>query len=167
MSVLSPRYSARAVHAGESRMRLTLSVPLPADVERRLLGRRAGRVRLHLVDDQRIDTSFDDLATEAGLHRIGSEWHEVDTERAEAVLTQVLHRDLAYRAEVMPLDHAASLARALIAHCGQRARFATNTESVPGEMPLAWFPATDATFDCGVLIIGDRARAVYWVEDED
>jgi hypothetical protein len=66
------------------------------------------------------------------------------------------------------LDRAASLARALIAHCGQRrARFALNAEIVPGEMPVAWFPATDATFDCGVLIIGDRAHAVYWVEDED
>jgi hypothetical protein len=140
-------------------------MPLPAPVESALLDRAAARVRLHVVDGQRHDPSFDDLATEADLYRIGSEWREVDRGRAEAVLTQVLHRDMAYQVEVMPLNRAQSLAQALIAHCGTRAKYATNTEDMPGRS--IWFPATDATFDCGVLIIGDRARAVYWVEDED
>jgi hypothetical protein len=141
-------------------------MPLPADVERALLDRDGARVRLHIVEGQHNKTSFDDLATEAGLRRLGSEWHEIDAQHAEAVLTQVLHRDLAYQAEVMPMDRAMSLARALIAHCGTRSKFATNTADIPGRLST-WFPASDATFDCGVLIIGDRACAVYWIEDED
>ena len=140
-------------------------MPLPVDVERALLARPAARVRLHVVDGQRPIASFDDLATEADLHRIGSEWREVDRDRAAEVLTHVLHREMSYQVEVMPLNRANSLAQALIAHCGGRARFATNTEDMPGRS--VWFPATDATFDCGLLIIGDHARAVYWVEDED
>jgi hypothetical protein len=46
---------------------------------------------------------------------------------------------------------------------GQALRFATNA----GLPPDSWTPATDATFDLGVIVIATAKAGCLWVEDED
>ena len=33
--------------------------------------------------------------------------------------------------------------------------------------PTAWIPATTATFDAGILVVGGSRAGCLWVEDED
>jgi hypothetical protein len=46
---------------------------------------------------------------------------------------------------------------------GQDVCFATNAGAEAG----SWMPATHATFDMGVLVIGATRVGCLWVEDED
>jgi hypothetical protein len=57
----------------------------------------------------------------------------------------------------MPEQQAEQLTERFFAQFGAGARFVTNN----------WCPATDATFDGGVLVIGPQRSGCLWVEDED
>lgn len=100
----------------------------------------------------------------------------IDSATAEAVLAGVLHRDLAYSCEVMPISAASGLAADFVRLCGV-GQWSTN-----GDLPLAhatrqvwspgpsashWSPLTRATFDTGVVFAGREMVAIAWVEDED
>jgi hypothetical protein len=111
---------------------------------------------------------FDSLATTAGIEPLGNSWHEVDREQAEAFLTALLHRSLAYHVEFMPEATAAWLAAQFLDSVGTPGcQFATNGEGHPGRSGFSWAPATDYTFDAGVAVIGDGGSVLYWVADED
>lgn len=142
---------------------------LPVDIERQLRNREAGRVRLLICDGECQEATFDQVASAAGLHPLGERWCVIDAEKAVRVVASVLHRDLAYGAELLPLSQALRLAEELVSYCGgNAARFATNTQGEPDAgFWSGWNPATEATLDGGILVLGRLARAVYWVEDED
>ncbi|KRF00863.1 hypothetical protein ASG88_10615 [Nocardioides sp. Soil777] len=128
--------------------------------------RPVGRVWL-AVDESRGITSFDDASRAVGLRPLSDSWVVVDAERAARIITGLLHRDLAYNAEIMPLLPAQALAAEFVSAFGPHVQCATNTEGLPHESPKAWAPATDATFDSGVAILGDSVAGIYWVADED
>lgn len=129
--------------------------------------RPATRVWLTLAAADEIE-SFDDLARRAGLEPLGRGWTEVDEARVRDFLIGLLHRDLAYKSEVMPEHRAEWLADEFLAAAGKYgSRFATNSPNLPHEFPFSWAPATDYTFDAGVAVIGDTGCGLFWVADED
>jgi hypothetical protein len=94
-------------------------------------------------------------------------YNEIDATVAEAILVRILHRDLAYGVVVMPQELARSLAaRFLDAASSPSCRCFSNGDFSQAS-PAAWMPATTATFDTGVLIVGPGRSACFWVEDED
>lgn len=142
---------------------------LPEDLVRGILGRRVGEVWLR-AEASSSDAGFDDVAVAAGLQPWGASWHEIDAGVARRHLQGLLHRDLAYNGELMEATTAERLARDFVDFCGgERARFATNTEGDPhGSGPgSGWDPATEATFDSGLVALGPEVSAVCWVADED
>lgn len=129
--------------------------------------RPATRVWLALASAGEVE-SFDDLARLAGLEPLGRGWTEVEAGRARRFLIGLLHRDLAYKSELMPEHRAEWLAEDFLAAAGNYgSRFATNSPDMPHEFPFSWTPASDYTFDAGVAVIGDAGSALYWVADED
>lgn len=129
--------------------------------------RSAGQVWLTVLDPGEAQ-DFDGVARAAGLQPLGRAWVEVDAERAESVLAALLHKDLAYKSEVMPEHTARWLASEFLRGFGPyRSRFATNSSDMPDQMPWSCTPATDATFDAGVVVMGEAGSGIYWVADED
>ncbi len=107
-----------------------------------------------------------------GLRADADIYIEVDAEEAASVLRNVIHEDMAYGYEFTPLEHAEQLAvQFLQAIPASGTRYFTNgTFGRPRESPNigpSWSPATDATFDTGVLILGSSLSACLWFEDED
>lgn len=92
-------------------------------------------------------------------------YREIDRSSAHNILTSVLHTDLAYGVESMPLVRATELACQFI-ELFEEARYYTNG-LIPRQAPCGWNPATQATFDTGVLVIGRVSSGCLWVEDED
>lgn len=137
-----------------------------AEVLTSMRDRPVGRVWLAVDESERIKT-FDDASRAVGLKPLSESWVVVDAARAARIITGLLHRDLAYNGELMPLLPAQALAAEFVSAFGPSARCATNTEGLPNESPMAWTPATDATFDIGVAILGQSAAGIYWVADED
>lgn len=112
--------------------------------------------------------SFDDLARAAGIEPLGRAWIEIDYDDARSLLAGLLHKDLAYSAELMPKHRADWLTlQFLQAFGGFGNRYATNTEPLSSSGSRAWNPATEFTFDAGVVVIGEEGAGLYWVADED
>ena len=101
------------------------------------------------------------LAAEFGLRDDPDAFRELSAAAAEELIKSVLHKDMAYGQPIMPEQQAARLTREFFAQFGADARFYSNG------WPLSWTPATDATFDTGVLVIGPQRCGCLWVEDED
>lgn len=132
-----------------------------------LMQKNRHRSWLTLVKPEEAST-FDDVANAAGVELLEKRWHEVDRAGAESFLTQLLHRSLAYRVELMPEKTAAWLASEFLDAVGPHgSRFATNSADRPGHFPYGWEPATEYTMDAGVVAIGVNGSALYWVADED
>lgn len=106
------------------------------------------------------------LATAPRIYR------RVSREEARAVLLCVLEKDMAYRCELMTADAAASLADAFLGSFdAARASYFTNGDhGLPrdtfGHGPT-WNPATDATFDTGILVLDAGRVGCAWFMDED
>lgn len=97
---------------------------------------------------------------------------EIDASQAVSVLQRVIHCDLAYGVELVPPARARRLAIAFVrAAGGPGARYFTNGSlGLPNPSQaggIAWSPATEATFDSGVLVLAPQRAACLWFEDED
>jgi hypothetical protein len=99
-----------------------------------------------------------DLAHDPAVYR------GIERAEADAIASHILEADLTYRSIIMSAVRAAELWAGFMALFeGQDAKFATNASAYPN----AWTPATEATFDLGVLVIGTSKAGCLWVEDED
>lgn len=101
--------------------------------------------------------SIAELAQDFGLRGDEKIYQEVDEATARSTIRLLLHRDMAYEDEVIPLSRAEQLTEEFFAQFGDGSRFYTNH---------GW-PATEATFDGGILISGPDRSGCLWVEDED
>jgi hypothetical protein len=73
-----------------------------------------------------------------------------------SMLASLLHKDMAYEHELMPLKDAEKLASKFVGIFDSDADIYTNTCSL-----------TDSTFDSGLIIIDKTRFAIVWFEDED
>lgn len=114
-------------------------------------------------------SSLVELAREFGLRPDESIYSEIDADAGIRVVAQILHRSLAYNVEIIPLERAVDLAARFIGlFTPAHTRYFTNGNLAGALGPLrSWSPATDATFDTGVLVLGRAEAACIWVEDED
>jgi hypothetical protein len=142
-------------------------VNVPEDVVRLMRGRPAEYVWLTVLAPGEA-RDFDDVARTAGVEPLEERWNEVDQKTAARFLSALLHRNLAYHVDVMPEHRAQWLAEQFIAAFGKyNSRFATNSLDTPGQAPFAWNPATEYTFDAGLVVIGEKGSGLYWLADED
>ena len=112
--------------------------------------------------------TFDDAARLAGIEPLEKRWQEVNRDAAQLILTDLLHRSLAYDTELMQKKTAAWLAAQFLDSVGPyQARFASNSADRPSHSSHSWEPATNYVMDRGVVAIGPVGTALYWVADED
>ena len=99
-----------------------------------------------------------DLADDPIIYR------SIGCAEADRIATRLLGADLAYDKQIMSASMAAELWQQFMAlFDGQDVEFVSNTDA----QTVAWTPATPATFDMGVLVIGTSKAGCLWVEDED
>lgn len=146
-------------------------------IERILQHRDAGHTTCAVVDLPGHATgpsAVDHVVQAHGFRKITTEWHEVSATDAHAIVTTLLHRDLAYGEEIMSLQTAAEFATQLFDLVPEPHAYFTNGEwtmqadADHGVATLHGFdPISDATLDSGVVCIGDGRAALLWVQDED
>jgi hypothetical protein len=123
--------------------------------------RRCGNTRCGVLDGQlsvaEVARAFD-LADDPQIYR------SVARAEAEAVATHILTTDLAYRGNIMSPTRAAELWQQFMALFDQQdVHLLTNAAADL----QSWTPATSATFDLGILVIGASKGGCLWVEDDD
>lgn len=110
-----------------------------------------------------------ELASRFGLIFTPDTYREISKFQAAAVAKGVLHCDLAYDSEIMPETAAQALANCFLGYFDEEdTHYYTNGDYyVADESSHGWNPATTATFDTGILVIGKLKAGCLWVEDED
>ena len=110
--------------------------------------------------------SIEELAARFGLSDDSGIYELVDVDTAGDIVTNVLHRDLAYGSELMPFGTASGISdRFVTEFLATGARFYSN--GLLGIGQGSWTPATNATFDTGVIAWGSERSGCIWVEAED
>lgn len=107
-----------------------------------------------------------------GLFEDPDIYTEVSRDESISILTSVMNQDMAYHVEIVSKDVANQLATDFIdGFKADGPRFYTNgtfgrpfVATGPGP---TWTPATNATFDTGVLVIGQSSFGCVWFNDED
>lgn len=107
-------------------------------------------------------------ALEFGLSGKPEIYREIAADEAIAVLAAALQRDMAYDQQIMSAARAIALAREF-AGCfpAGATRYFTNGTFGSEQTRRSWSPATDATFDTGVIALSNSLSACLWFEDED
>jgi hypothetical protein len=99
-------------------------------------------------------------------------YFEVSRDEAKCVLVAVLIEDMAYGSPLVAPEEAAKLADAFFeSFASEDAKYFTNGEfgkprSHPDSGP-SWRPATEHTFDSGVLVLTSQQVGCAWFMDED
>jgi hypothetical protein len=123
--------------------------------------RQSGNTRCGVIEG---GMTVADAARAFGLADDDAIYRAIGGMEAQEVATRVLSVDLAYGSTIMSISDAADLWRQFVAlFDGQNAEFFSNAAAIPN----SWTPATAATFDMGVLVMGVTKAACLWVEDED
>lgn len=107
-----------------------------------------------------------------GLSDSAVVYNEVSREEAGSVLVEVLVKDMAYGCPLVPPDAAADLADAFLRSVqGEDARYFTNgtfgRPRLHANCGPSWNPATEHTFDTGVLVLTTKQVGCAWFMDED
>ena len=128
--------------------------------------RRIGKVISGFFD--RPFASAGAAASDFGLSGKAAIYREIQADVAVSVIANVLHRDMAYDQQIMPAARALGLAKEFVG-CFPRdaTRFFTNGTFGRKQEAPSWSPATDATFDTGVIVLSSGMTACLWFQDED
>jgi hypothetical protein len=145
--------------------------------------RTAGRTTCATQDAHATGRAMADLVVQVHDFRgLGDGWSMISGADALAIVTTLLHRDLASNTELMSLAQASDLATRFFDLVPEPHTYFTNgdwtTSSDPtldatsaSTHPLAtlegWDPISDATYDSGVVCVGEGSAAVLWVEEAD
>lgn len=92
-------------------------------------------------------------------------WRRIKVETAEAILSRILWKDLAYSIERMSLSTAKRLAAEFLKNFVPPMLYLTNGENLAHN--YTYDPITDATFDGGVIAFDGKKVGMLWVMDED
>jgi hypothetical protein len=124
--------------------------------------RRFGKILCGVVDGR---MTIIEVARAFGLADDSAIYRPIDRTGADTLARRILQTDLAYRSEIMDASRAARLWEQFMAMFDEQdVKFATNVISPTN---WNWAPATSATIDMGVLVIGSARAGCLWVEDED
>ena len=150
------------------------SMSIPTRISQR---RTVGKTTCATIAIERrgADSAIADRAVEThGFRPLGDAWLEISAHDAHAIATSLLHRDLAYGEEIMPLAEATELATAFLDLAPEPLTYFTNGEWIgaledDGSLgtTVGWDPISDSAFDAGIVCVGDSVTAILWVEDED
>jgi hypothetical protein len=158
---------------------MTAMPPTRDELLREIVSRRnCGRVTCVVQSNGSLFDPYDlanAVAVAQGFKALGHKWWTVDREKALAIVTSLLHRDLAYDHPVMPEREARDLATGFLGLVTDaRIWFTNGTWTEPPEvLPNgvarmgSWDPISEATFDAVLICVGARETALLCVEDED
>jgi hypothetical protein len=130
-----------------------------------LKDRGCGFVRVTFTTTERDD--LQEAMSRLGLQIGPAGLHPIDAVEAEAALSRLFLRDLAYGAALMERTVAQMHARVIIAECASsESSFFTNAHW-QGDKVSQWNPVSSATFNVVILIMNAGSATSVLVEDED
>jgi hypothetical protein len=98
-------------------------------------------------------------------------FHEIDNkDAAVAILAHLLHKDMAYGSEIMPIENANKLATSFVAAFDEGSQYYSNSiwnKNEYRENISGFNPVTEATFDSGIIVVDKNKIGIAWCEEEE
>ncbi|BAZ33190.1 hypothetical protein NIES4074_57000 [Cylindrospermum sp. NIES-4074] len=111
---------------------------------------------------------IDLFITQLGCSPLGSRWKPINQTAAKKILTLIMTKDLAYGGEIMSLPVATALIVKLFNFFPGDRQFFTNASFENDYTSIStWDSITKATFDTGIIIVGNNRIGILWAKDED
>lgn len=127
--------------------------------------RNRGYINCGIVDES---LSLKKLALRFELFFEPNTYKEISYKQTVSLLRNILHCDLAYNSKIMSQAKAENLTtRFLDCFNKESVQYYTNGDFYEINPTHGWNPATNATFDTGILVISKSKVGCLWVEDED
>lgn len=104
-----------------------------------------------------------EIARAFGLVDDSTAYRSIESMEATAIATRILSTGLAHDSKIMSASRAADLWQQFTVLFDGDVEFASNTDALAN----SWTPATRATFDMGVLVIGASKAGCLWIDEED
>lgn len=99
-----------------------------------------------------------------GLSPDGAVYRPIGRDEADEIAFHILHARIADGVEIMSRAHARELWRRFMTQFkDEDVQLATNV----GMDTSCWTPATRATFDMGIFVLGTARVGYLWIEEED
>ena len=115
--------------------------------------------------------SADEAALAFNLRPLGIGWRAISREASREVLEDILAQDFVFGRCRLAQEDTVRATNEFLEAFPEEALFFTNgvwIANANGHRQLSeWSPATDATFDSGILVLAPGQIGVVWVEDED
>lgn len=130
--------------------------------------RDSGKHHLSFMPRNEFDvpSSLKRIAEDAGLKPKEDGWTELQSDQARQYLTEFFRSDQSYHVSLMTSEAALGLAEKWISIFGKEAKYFTNVEKLERKIRV-YTNFTDASFDCGVAVVGKTSLGLVWFEDED
>lgn len=109
----------------------------------------------------------DSFVSAHGFKPIQNRWSIIDEATAKTMISEILHRSLAYRVEMMSSKTAAHFADAFRALFDRFSITCVSNGSIDAAGMGSWTPITDSTFEMAVMIYDAKSIGMICVEDED
>jgi hypothetical protein len=173
---LERRYRESGARADQERYRQELlrsgRLEQQAEALHAATDERCGLVTLELAPAQGPPPACLNAIARQAEFRVPGAWHELNPQRAREILAALLHRDMAYRSETLPLAEAERITAGFFDLFGEPLRcFSTSDwepEATGGPLQMShWNPITSSTFDSGVVVTDGVVVGIFWFEDED
>lgn len=111
---------------------------------------------------------IDLFITQLGYFPLGSRWEAVNQTAAKKILTLIMTKDLAYGGKIMSLPVATELIVKLFNLFPGNCQFFTNASFENDYTSIStWNSITKATFDTGIILVGNNRIGILWAKDED
>lgn len=109
-------------------------------------------------------STIGEIASYFGLFEENKIYKEILRDEASSILTERLHKDMAYSSVLIPFDVASNITFRLMRLINTiDSRFYTNRRF---NSP-SWSPATGFVFDNGLLILDNQKAICVWFTDDD
>ncbi|RLC14054.1 MAG: hypothetical protein DRI57_15135 [Deltaproteobacteria bacterium] len=115
---------------------------------------------------------IDNFVKSFGFSGLDQYWVEVDVVKSLKILTDIIHKDIAYGSMITDKKTAKRLANRFLSVFESSFRPFTNGNLIipdadPKDTEGAWMEISDSTFDTGIVCIDNKKMGILWVQDED
>jgi hypothetical protein len=139
-----------------------------------LSARDRGRVVIEFSDGAPITNLMearqmaDQMIAMVNIPMLGPHWFSADRERAEMIVSAILHRDLETARPRVPLPQATELTEKILGEFPMDSYYLTNVRPSAdlSKSPHRWASGKEtAELDAGVAIVSSELIGLIWVED--
>jgi hypothetical protein len=128
--------------------------------------RDRGVVHCHLIETELL--TLKELVQPFDLLFSSQTYREIESKQAKKVIELVLQYDLAYGEELMSSTEVEAFTSWFLSYfADQEAKYYTNGGWYEEPPKRSWTPATTATFDAEILVVGRSRAACLWLENEE